>query len=160
VLAVGWRAIVTGRAGKANHVVLTDNDGTTPLGTLAAGLEVEILAWRPHGTHDTRYRVLSRKGGIEGWLAAASLTPSRLPLPANKPAPGVMPGRSTPAGGRPPVVGAPRPGTPPVAARRAPVVVGAPRPGTPPVAARRAPVKVKSVRPVKHPARGATRRSR
>jgi hypothetical protein len=60
-------------------VTLTDIEGTTPLATVADGLEVEILAWKPFGAGGIRYRVLSTKGGVEGWLGAASLRPSQLP---------------------------------------------------------------------------------
>ena len=121
VLAVGWRAVVTGRDGRSSRIVLTDDDGTTALGTLAPGLEVEILAWRPYGARGTRYRVLSHAGGLEGWLGAANLVPSRLPSPVKKPAAGATPGRIPAAGPRPLVVSAPRTGRPPVAVRRAPI---------------------------------------
>ncbi len=180
VLAVGWQAIVTGRAGAASSVVLTDDDGTTPLGTLAAGLEVEILAWRPYGANGTRYRVLSRKGGIEGWIGAASLTASRPLPPPKRPAPAAPPARRTPAGPparrtsvgpHPVAVAAPSarrtsvgPHSVAVAAPSArrtsvgphPVAMVAPRPAAAPAAGRRVPVK--AAKAVKPPASGATRK--
>jgi hypothetical protein len=79
ILAVGWRVVVTCPGGGSNCVTLTDMEGTTPLATVADGLEVEILAWQPFGAGGIRYRVLSVKGGVEGWLGAASLRPSQLP---------------------------------------------------------------------------------
>jgi hypothetical protein len=79
VLAVGWRVVVTCRNGGSDRVTLTDDSGTSALATVADGVEVEIVAWRPRRGGDTRYRVVSTKGGVEGWLGAASLQPRQLP---------------------------------------------------------------------------------
>jgi hypothetical protein len=71
VLAVGGRAIVTGRPG---GVPLTDDAGTSAGATIPDGAQVEILAWRPR-RGGTRYRVSSLDGRLEGWVGADSLTP-------------------------------------------------------------------------------------
>src|SRR5207249_1525252 len=75
VLGVGRRVVVTCRKNGSDRVTLTDENGTSALATVADGVEVEILAWRPRRGGDTRYRVVSTSGGIEGWLGAASLKP-------------------------------------------------------------------------------------
>ena len=79
VLGVGWRVIVSSQGGE-DRVTLTDETGTSPLATVADGAEVEIVAWRPHRGSDTRYRVVSTGGGVEGWLGGASLR-ARAPSP-------------------------------------------------------------------------------
>ena len=80
VLGVGWRVIVNS-PGSEDRVTLTDETGTSALATVAHGAEVEILAWRPHRGGDTRYRVVSTGGGVEGWLGGASLR-ARPPSPS------------------------------------------------------------------------------
>lgn len=72
-LGVGSRALVTCSAGGTEGVTLTDDTGTSVLTTVANGVEVEILAWRPRRGSDTRYRVVSTGGGVEGWLGAKNL---------------------------------------------------------------------------------------
>ena len=81
ILAAGWRVVVTSPVAGTKRVSLTDSDATTVLATVAAGIEVEILAWQP-GARGTRYRVRSTQGGVEGWVGAASLKP-RLRAPAS-----------------------------------------------------------------------------
>ena len=81
VLAVGRRVLVTGPVGTSGLVTLTDKDGTTAMASVAAGVEVEILAWQPFGLGGTRYRVLATKGGAEGWLGAGSVKARELPPP-------------------------------------------------------------------------------
>ena len=76
VLAIGQRAVVTCPRGVQKRVTLRSNDGTVATATVATGVEVEILAWHPHGVNGTRYRIQSREG-VEGWLAAASLKARR-----------------------------------------------------------------------------------
>jgi hypothetical protein len=75
------RTVLTCPVGTSGRVTLTDREGTTALATLAAGVEVEILAWQPYGQGGTRYRVLASKAGVEGWLGAASVKPRELPAP-------------------------------------------------------------------------------
>jgi hypothetical protein len=89
VLAVGWRVVVAGPAGGAGTVTLTADDDSTVVGAVEAGVEVEILAWRPHGADGPRYRVLASGAGSEGWLGAASLVPCRRPAPPAAVAPSV-----------------------------------------------------------------------
>src|SRR5262249_4490446 len=76
-------------------VALTDDAGADAQTRLADGTEVEILAWRPRGSHGTRYRVRATRDGREGWLAVDNLrstpsagsTPIALPPVASDPAP-------------------------------------------------------------------------
>lgn len=87
VLGVGSRVIVTCRGAGADRVTLMDASGTSALATVANGVEVEILAWHPRRGGETRYRVVSTKGGVEGWLGAGSLQPRPpSPLPIAPPA--------------------------------------------------------------------------
>ena len=81
VLGVGSRVLVTSGNGRSDHVTLTDDSGTSMLGTVASGVEVEIVAWRPRRGGDTRYRVVTTRDRVEGWLGAASLQPRQLPPP-------------------------------------------------------------------------------
>ena len=59
----------------APQVALKDDAGvvTRGGGSLRDGTEVEILAWRPRGFGETRYRVRSTSTGLEGWLAGDNL---------------------------------------------------------------------------------------
>ncbi len=50
-----------------------DDAGGTGTQRLTDGDEVEILAWRPRGAGGPRYRVQSRKHGLEGWISAEHL---------------------------------------------------------------------------------------
>ncbi len=90
VLGVGSRVLVTSRSGGSGRVTLTDDNGTTALTTIATGVEVEILAWRPRRGGDTRYRVVLTTGGVEGWVGAESLRPHP-PAPVPKVAVAVAP---------------------------------------------------------------------
>jgi hypothetical protein len=83
VLAVGWRVLVVSPAGRGRRVTLTDSDGTTAVGTLADGAEVEILAWRPRRSGTTLYRIRPTGGDTEGWLSGANMKP-RPALPVHK----------------------------------------------------------------------------
>jgi hypothetical protein len=86
VLGVGWRVVVTCPSGASDRVTLMDEDGTNAVASVADGVEVEILAWRPRRAGGTRYRVVATKGGVEGWLGAASLKPRQRPsAPAAQP---------------------------------------------------------------------------
>jgi hypothetical protein len=66
---------------------LTDDTGADAQTRLADGTEVEILAWRPRGFGDTRYRVRSTRNGLEGWLAVDNLrsTQSAVSAPTEPP---------------------------------------------------------------------------
>lgn len=95
VLGVGWRVIVKSQGGEG-RVTLTDETGTSALATVEDGTEVEILAWRPHRGGDTRYRVVSTPGGVEGWLGGASLR-ARPPSPSFTVAPAAAPPKTVTA---------------------------------------------------------------
>jgi len=84
VLGVGSRVIVVCRNSGSEAVALTDDGGTKEVATIAGGVEVEILAWRPRRNGETRYRVVSTPGGVEGWLGATSLRQRPAPLPAKR----------------------------------------------------------------------------
>lgn len=84
VLGVGSRVLVTCPKGESRAVTLTDDAGTSPVAELAGGVEVEIVAWRPRRGGETRYRVVSTKGRVEGWLGAGSLTPRPTPPAAKR----------------------------------------------------------------------------
>lgn len=90
MLGVGSRVTVISGDVRSDRVTLTDDSGTSMLATVAHGVEVEILAWRPRRGGDTRYRVVTTGDRVEGWLGAASLQARQLP-PAPKPAPAAVP---------------------------------------------------------------------
>jgi len=73
VFAVGRRVYVACAGDGLAHVALTDDGGADARSVLADGTEVEILAWRPRGSHGTRYRVRVTRDGREGWLAVDNL---------------------------------------------------------------------------------------
>jgi hypothetical protein len=50
---------------------------------VADGLEVEVIAWRPRGANETRYRVRVPSTGADGWLPADNLRKLLVPLPAS-----------------------------------------------------------------------------
>ncbi len=94
VLGVGRRVSVGGTEGLRARVAVTDDAGGTVVGEFVAGAEVEILGWRPGGSHGVRYQVRGTQTGIEGWLAAESL---RDPRVVTKPAAVVTDRSSAPA---------------------------------------------------------------
>lgn len=95
VLAVGRRVFVACPSDGSGRVTLMDEVGTKPLRTLAAGTEVQIVAWRPRGTAGTRYRVRCPPDDLEGWLPARNLRGTQAPSPApgSAPSPSVPPAR-------------------------------------------------------------------
>jgi len=85
-LSVGRHAFVNRAASltqKLGDVPLTDESDTQTLGTMADGLEVEILGWRQRPS--VRYNVRCVSSGTEGWVLANYLRASRDPLPENSP---------------------------------------------------------------------------
>lgn len=74
-------------------VVITDESGTVACSSLADGVAVEVLAWRPRGSAGTRYRVRAGRDGVDGWVAANNLrlAPERpvqtTPAPSPEPVP-------------------------------------------------------------------------
>ncbi|HWP67463.1 MAG TPA: hypothetical protein VNO26_16315 [Candidatus Limnocylindria bacterium] len=73
VYAVGQRVYVNRPPSSRPHVDLTNEEETKVIASLADGVEVMVVAWRPRGATGTRYCVRSTRDGLEGWLAAASL---------------------------------------------------------------------------------------
>ena len=78
VLCVGSRGVVRADGSKGS-VTLMSEDGLTPLATLADGVEVEVVAWRPRRAGGTMYCVRQTSGVAEGWVAAVSLRPHPIP---------------------------------------------------------------------------------
>jgi hypothetical protein len=90
VLSVGRRVFLNCPPGEHRRVTLVDDAGQTTRHTLADGVEVEILAWRPHAPGGARYRVqVMGPERIEGWLGAADLRPALVPTAT--PAPTAVP---------------------------------------------------------------------
>ena len=81
VLAVGQRVFVHSLDSPTRPVALGDETGILSGEHVIDGLEVEVMAWRPRGPTDTRYRVRT-PGGVDGWLAAGNLRKSLVPPPA------------------------------------------------------------------------------
>jgi len=119
--AVGWRVVVTHPGGGSKRVALTDREATSALDTVAAGAEVEILAWHP-SAKGTRYRVRSTDGGVEGWVGAASLK-SRPGPPSSAGTGAAAPSAHVKIPVRGPKDAAPQIRTPPLASRVATKVV-------------------------------------
>jgi len=81
VLAVGQRVFVNSTGSPARPVALGDESGTLLSGEhLIDGVEVEVLAWRPRGASDTRYRVRA-PDGVDGWIPAGNLRKSLVAPP-------------------------------------------------------------------------------
>jgi len=107
VFAVGRRVRVAGSSENAAGVTLMDETGTTAIGKLSGGSEVEILAWRPRGAEGTRYRVRATRNALEGWLGVASLSSPAKPsalvrriAAAAPPVPALASGKSGDSGRR------------------------------------------------------------
>jgi hypothetical protein len=83
VLAVGQRVFVNCGASRNASVALGDESGKVLSAVhLADGVEVEVIAWRPRGATDTRYRVRRPSDGADGWLACINLRSALVPPPA------------------------------------------------------------------------------
>ena len=126
VHAAGWRVVVTCPGGGSKRVTLTDSDATTTLATVAAGGEVEILAWQPNAK-GTRYRVRSMGSGVEGWVGAANLKP-RLRPPSSVGAVPVVPAARMKMPVRGPKAAPPGTRTSPPSAQRAATNIVKPAP--------------------------------
>jgi|SRR5581483_7028831 len=90
-MAVGQRVFVDSAGNRSGDVILADESGKVPSAThLADGTEVEVVAWRPRGASDTRYRVRAPHG-IDGWLPSNNLRVALVRPPApERPAPAGM----------------------------------------------------------------------
>lgn len=84
VFGVGSRVLVTSHNGGVDGVTLTDEGGTRAIGSVSLGIEVEIVAWRPRRSAETRYRVVATKEGIDGWLSATNLRMRPAPPPVKR----------------------------------------------------------------------------
>jgi hypothetical protein len=86
VIAIGQRVFVNCPGNRSGAVFLADESGKVVSAVhLADGVEVEVVAWRPGGAHDTRYRVRTQSNGADGWLPADNLRKVLVPLPAPEP---------------------------------------------------------------------------
>jgi hypothetical protein len=81
IIPIGGRVFVHCRAGGSRLVPLGDENGGELSGaSLADGVEVEVVAWRPRGPTDTRYRVRTTRGErLDGWVFAQELRRSLIP---------------------------------------------------------------------------------
>ena len=87
VMAVGQRVFVHTPGSRSASVSLGDVSGKLLSGVhLVDGTEVEVIAWRPQGPRDTRYRVRVAHGA-DGWLPAENLRKTLVAPPAAPPAP-------------------------------------------------------------------------
>ena len=100
VLAVGQRVFVNCPGDRTGSVVLTDTSGQVPSSSLADGVEVEVLEWRPRGAGGTRYRVRAGRDGADGWLHASNLRTVLVPPPAAEPRTPPQPAADTASTGR------------------------------------------------------------
>ena len=82
VFAVGQRVCVQLADRDHLRVSLNDEAGAQVLGSLANGEQVEIVGWRPSGSHGARYQVRATDGGLQGWLAVVSLRDPRATIQA------------------------------------------------------------------------------
>ena len=96
VISVGARALIAPFVGTSAGT-LTDENGVATEQTLAADVEVEIVAWRPRGRGGSRYRVRSLTDGVEGWIDGSMIR--ERPRPASPPRPTKLPPGPMPQGG-------------------------------------------------------------
>lgn len=82
VLAVGSRALVTGREPGQRKVALLDAADMPTAKELSVDTEVEVVAWKPRSQAGTRYLVRVVASGAEGWLGTESV---RRVVPAARP---------------------------------------------------------------------------
>jgi len=75
VFGIGSHAFVANQTG---DVSLDDGNGGASVATLADGVEVEIIAWRPRRAA-TLYHVRATESRVEGWLCVTSLRRTREP---------------------------------------------------------------------------------
>ena len=83
IIPIGGRVFTHCRTGAVRSVPLAEESGAELSGTsLIDGVEVEVVAWRPRGPTDTRYRVRTISGErLEGWVFAQELRRSPSPAP-------------------------------------------------------------------------------
>jgi hypothetical protein len=82
-MAVGQRVFINCPGSHPGWVALEDDSGKVASAVhLADGVEVEVIAWRPRGATDTRYRVRRPSDGADGWLACGNLRSAPVPAPS------------------------------------------------------------------------------
>jgi hypothetical protein len=85
VIAIGQRVFINCPGNRTGSVALADESGAVVSDVhLADGVEVEVIAWRPRGASDTRYRVRSASNA-DGWLPCVNLRKVGVPAPAPEP---------------------------------------------------------------------------
>ena len=85
VMAVGQHVFINSAGNRSGSVALADVSGKVLSALhLADGIEVEVVAWRPGGANDTRYRVRAPHGA-DGWVPAENLRRALVPLPPPEP---------------------------------------------------------------------------
>lgn len=85
VIAIGQRVFVnyTERSQSAALFLGDETGKVVSTQRVADGLEVEVIAWRPRGANETRYRVRVLSTGADGWLPADNLRKLLVPLPGS-----------------------------------------------------------------------------
>jgi hypothetical protein len=100
VLAVGQRVFVNTLGERSGSVALGDVSGKILSAiNLLDGTEVEVVAWRPNGRSNTRYRVQSSQGA-DGWLAAENLRSALAAIAPDEPSTAPTAGDITKSSGR------------------------------------------------------------
>ena len=81
IIPIGGHVFMHSRAGASRSVPLADETGRELSGaSITDGVEVEVVAWRPRGPTDTRYRVQTIAGEpLDGWVFAQELRRSLIP---------------------------------------------------------------------------------
>jgi hypothetical protein len=84
-MAIGQRVFVDSAGSRSGVVALADVSGKIVSAVhLADGAEVQVVAWRPRGSNETRYRVQAPHG-IDGWLPAENLRSAFVAVPRVEP---------------------------------------------------------------------------
>lgn len=101
-IAIGQHVFVDSAGNHSGSVALADVSGKVVSAVhLADGLEVEVVAWRPRGPSETRYRVRA-PDDVDGWLPAENLRRDLVAVPLVDPSGAVRPvGIADDSGGRP-----------------------------------------------------------
>jgi hypothetical protein len=85
-MAIGQRVFVDSAGSRSGSVALSDVSGKIASAVhLPDGSEVQVVAWRPRGANETRYRVQGPQG-VDGWLPAENLRSTLVAVPRVEPA--------------------------------------------------------------------------
>jgi hypothetical protein len=84
VIAIGQRVFVNCPESSGSETLFLGDETGKVISAqrVADGLEVEVIAWRPRGANETRYRIRVPSTGADGWLPADNLRKLLVPLPA------------------------------------------------------------------------------